>query len=66
MPDSQDSSKPFPGKIFVLKFCPVINMQVVEDKMNKTKISLDKNSEFRFFTNHYDSFANPKNVSEKN
>ena len=67
MPDSQESSKPFSGKIFVLKFCPVIKMQVVDDKMNKTiKYVLIRIFNFNFFTNHYDGFANPKNVSEKN
>ena len=42
-------------------------MQVVDDKMNKTiKYVLIRILNFNFFTNHYDGFANPKNVSEKN
>ena len=42
-------------------------MQVVDDKMNKTiKYVLIRIFNFNFFTNHYDGFANPKNVSEKN
>ena len=42
-------------------------MQVVDDKMNKTiKYVLIRIFNFNFFTNDYDGFANPKNVSEKN